>query len=143
MSSTMNINKLQALASELAKDVKTPEDLNNLSAFLTKLTVEAALKVEMDHHLGYDKNDPTGHHSGNSRNGYSSKKLKGDHGEVDIHTPRDRNANVEPQLIKKGQTRITGMDDQILSLYAKGMSTRDIVATFEEMYGAEISSGLV
>ena len=143
MSSAMNKNKLQALASELAKDVKTPEDLNNLSAFLTKLTVEAALKVEMDHHLGYDKNDPTGHHSGNNRNGYSSKKLKGGHGEVDIQTPRDRNASFEPQLIRKGQTRITGMDDQILSLYAKGMSTRDIVAAFEEMYGAEISAGLV
>ena len=116
----MNTKKLQALANELAKDVKTPEDLNELSAFLTKLTVEAALKVEMDHHLGYDKNDLSGHHSGNSRNGYSSKKLKGDHGEVDIQTPRDRNSNFEPQLIKKGQTRITGMDDQILSLYAKG-----------------------
>ena len=139
----MNKNKLQALASELAKDVKTPEDLNNLSAILTKLTVEAALNVEMDHHLGYDKNDPSGHHSGNSRNGYSAKKLKGDHGEIDIQTPRDRNANFEPQLIKKGQTRISGMDNQILSLYAKGMSTRDIVAAFEEMYGADISAGLV
>ena len=143
MSIKMNKSKLQALASELAKDVKTPEDLNNLSAFLTKLTVEAALKVEMYHHLGYDKSDPTGHHSGNSRNGYSAKKLKGDHGEVELLTPRDRNASFEPQLIKKGQTRITGMDDQILSLYAKGMSTRDIVAAFDEMYGAEISSGLV
>ncbi len=143
MSSKMNRNKLQALANELAKDVKTPEDLNNLSSFLTKLTVEAALKVEMDHHLGYDKHDPTGHHSGNSRNGYSPKKLKGDHGEVDLETPRDRNGSFEPQLIKKGQTRITGMDDQILSLYAKGMSTRDIVAAFEEMYGANISAGLV
>ena len=139
----MNKNKLQALASELAKDVKTPEDLNNLSAILTKLTVEAALNVEMDHHLGYDKNDPSGHHNGNSRNGYSAKKLKGDHGEIDIQTPRDRNANLEPQLINKGQTRITGMDNQILSLYAKGMSTRDIVAAFEEMYGADISAGLV
>jgi transposase-like protein len=143
MSSKMNKDKLQALANELAKDVKTPEDLNNLSAFLTKLTVEAALKVEMDNHLGYDKHEVTGHHSGNSRNGYSSKIVKGNHGEVEIQTPRDRNAKFEPQLIKKGQTRITGMDEQILSLYAKGMSTRDIVAVFEEMYGAEISSGLI
>ena len=139
----MNKKNLQAMANELAKDVKTPEDLNNLSAFLTKLTVEAALKVEMDHHLGYDKSDPTGHHSGNSRNGFSTKKLKGDHGEVEIETPRDRNASFVPQLIKKGQTRISGMDDQILSLYAKGMSTRDIVAAFDDMYGAEISAGLV
>lgn len=97
----------------------------------------------MDDHLGYNKHDLTGHHSGNSRNGCSSKKLKGDHGEVELQTPRDRNGSFEPQLIKKGQTRITGMDDQILNLYAKGMSTRDIVATFEEMYGAEISPGLV
>lgn len=139
----MDQKKLQAMAEELAKDVKTPEDLSQLSAFLTKLTVEAALKGEMNHHLGYDKSDPAGHHTGNSRNGYSTKKLIGDHGEIDLQTPRDRNASFEPALVKKGQTRITGMDDQILSLYAKGMSTRDIVAAFQEMYGAEISAGLV
>lgn len=143
MSSTMNQNKIQALADENAKDLKTPEDLSELSALLTKITVEAALRAEMDHHLGYEKSDPDGHHSGNSRNGYSVKKLKGDHGEIDLQTPRDRNATFEPQLVKKGQTRITGMDDQILSLYARGMSTRDIVAAFKEMYGAEISAGLV
>ena len=139
----MDHKKLQAMAEELAKDVKTPDDLNQLSAFLTKLTVEAALKGEMSHHLGYDKSELEGHNSGNSRNGYSSKKLKGDHGEIDLQTPRDRNSTFEPQLIKKGQSRITGMDEQILSLYAKGMSTRDIVATFQEMYGADISAGLV
>jgi putative transposase len=139
----MNHRKLQAMAEELAKDIKTPGDLGQLSSFLTKLTVEAALKGEMNHHLGYNKNEPTGHHTGNSRNGYSSKKLKGDHGELDIQSPRDRNSTFEPQLIKKGQSRITGMDDQILSLYAKGMSTRDIVDAFQDMYGADISAGLV
>jgi transposase-like protein len=139
----MNHKKLQAMAEELAKDIKTPGDLGQLSSFLTKLTVEAALKGEMNHHLGYNKNEPTGHHTGNSRNGYSSKKLKGDHGELDIQSPRDRNSTFEPQLIKKGQSRITGMDDQILSLYAKGMSTRDIVDAFQDMYGADISAGLV
>ena len=143
MDNTMDRKKLQALADELAKDVKTPEDLNTLSSFLTKLTVEAALKAEMSHHLGYDKLEPVGHHSGNSRNGYSAKRLIGDHGEIELETPRDRNATFEPQLIKKGQTRITGMDEQILSLYARGMSTRDIVGAFDEMYGAEISPGLV
>ena len=143
MSTLMNHKKLQAMAKELAKDIKTPGDLGHLSAFLTKLTVEAALKGEMSHHLGYNKNEPTGHHTGNSRNGYSSKKLKGDHGELDIQSPRDRNSTFEPQLIKKGQSRITGMDDQILSLYAKGMSTRDIVDAFQDMYGADISAGLV
>lgn len=139
----MNQKKLQALAEELAKDLKTPEDLSALSAQLTKITVEAALKAEMDNHLGYDKYGLDGHHTGNSRNGYSSKTLKGDHGEIDLQTPRDRNNSFEPQLIKKRQTRITGMDDQILSLYAKGMSTRDIVSAFQEMYGADISAGLV
>ena len=110
---------------------------------MTKLTVEAALKGEMNHFLGYDKNDATGHLSANSRNGFSSKTLKGTHGEIELQTPRDRNGVFEPQLIKKGQSRITGMDDQILCLYAKGMSTRDIVASFQEMYGADISAGLV
>ncbi|MGB3750616.1 MAG: transposase, partial [Arcobacteraceae bacterium] len=139
----MNQNKLQALANELAKDIKTPDDLSQLSAMLTKLTVEAALKSEMEFHLGYNKNSIAGNHSGNSRNGYSTKILKGDHGEIELQTPRDRNSTFEPQLVKKGQTRITGMDDQILTLYAKGMSTRDIVEAFQEMYGADISASLV
>ena len=139
----MDIKKLQSMADELAKDLKTPEDLSQLSAVLTKLTVEAALKGEMNHHLGYNKNSSDGHHSGNSRNGTSSKILKGSHGEIELETPRDRNGTFEPLLVKKGQTRITGMDDQILCLYAKGMSTRDIVAAFQDMYGADISAGLV
>ena len=131
------------MAEELAKDLKTPEDLSQLSAFLTKLKVEAALKGEMNHHLGYDKNASEGHHSGNSRNVSSSKSLKGSHGEIELQTPRDRNGTVEPQIVKKGQSRITGMGNQILCLYAKGMSTRDIVASFQEMYGADTSAGLV
>ncbi len=143
MSMTMNKSKINALAAELAKDLKTPEDLSALSAQLTKMTVEAALKAEMETHLGYASHDTKGHNSGNSRNGYSSKTLKGHHGEIVIDTPRDREATFEPSLISKGQTRITGMDDQILSLYAKGMSTRDIVDAFQEMYGAEVSAGLI
>lgn len=143
MNKLMDQKKLQAFAQELAKDIKTPEDLSAFSAHLTKLTVEAALKGEMEHHLGYGKHDPAGHGSGNSRNGYGTKKLLSNEGEITIETPRDRNAEFEPVLIKKGQNRITGMDKQILSLYAKGMSTRDIVAAFDEMYGAEISPGLV
>jgi transposase-like protein len=139
----MNQDKMKALAAELAKDLKTPEDLSAFSAQLTKITVEAALNAEMDNHLGYSRHDPAGRDSGNSRNGYTSKTLKGDHGEIALDTPRDRNSTFAPQIVSKGQTRITGMDDQILSLYAKGMSTRDIVAAFEEMYGAEVSAGLV
>lgn len=139
----MNKAKMQAFANELAKEVKTPEDLSQLSAMLTKMTVEAALKSEMNFHLGYDENQPLEPNSKNSRNGYSTKILKGDHGEIELQTPRDRDSTFQPQLVKKRQTRITGMDEQILTLYAKGMSTRDIAATFQEMYGAEISAGLV
>jgi transposase-like protein len=143
MGITMNQNKIKALALELAKDLKTPEDLSAFSAQLTKITVEAALNAELEHHLGYAPHEIKGRNSGNNRNGYTAKRLKGDHGDIEINTPRDRDSTFEPQLISKGQTRITGMDDQILSLYAKGMSTRDIVAAFDEMYGAEISAGLV
>ena len=99
----MNEEKLKAFALELAKDIKTPEALSALSAQLTKLTVEAALSGEMNHHLGYEKHDPLGQGSGNSRKCYSSKRLLGNHGEVEINTPRDRNAQFEPTLIKKGK----------------------------------------
>lgn len=135
--------KMRELAKELARDLKTPEDLSAFSAQLKKITVEAALGAEMEEHLGYPKHDPDGRNTGNSRNGVSKKTLKGDHGEVEIETPRDRNGTFEPVIVKKGQRRITQMDEQILCLYAKGMTTRDIVAAFEEMYGAEVSATLV
>jgi len=125
----------------LAKNVKTQEDLSNLSSMLVKMTVEAALGAEMEEHLGYAKHQNSD--SNNSRNGYSSKTLKGDHGEVDIDIPRDRHSEFNPVIVKKGETRLTAMDDQILALYAKGMTTRDIVATFKELYGADVSPTLV
>lgn len=135
--------KLKQIASELAKDIKTGEDLSALSSQLVKLTVEAALGAEMEEHLGYSPHSPLGYNSGNNRNGTTPKTLKGSDGEVLIETPRDRNGEFEPQIIRKGQTRITGMDEQILCLYAKGMSTREIVEAFQEMYSAEVSAGLV
>tara|TARA_R110001592_G_C13046465_1_gene739751 strand:+ start:38 stop:1246 length:1209 start_codon:yes stop_codon:yes gene_type:complete len=131
------------LVAELAKNIKTEEDLANLSKKLLKLTVEKALNAEMDEHLGYEKHSLDGHNSGNSRNGASSKTLKGNFGEVSISSPRDRNSSFEPQLIKKNQTRITDFDSQILSLYAKGMTTRDIADTFKEMYDADVSHTLI
>lgn len=143
MGITMNEERLKALAAELAKDLKSPADLSALTAQLTKLTIEAALNAEMDHHLGYVRHEAKGRNSGNSRNGFTSKTLKGNQGEIDIATPRDRDASFEPTIVSKGQTRITGMDDQILSLYAKGMSTRDIAAAFGEMYGVEVSASLI
>lgn len=139
--SNLDQDQLQSIAKELAKTVKTQEDLSNLSSMLVKMTVEAALGAEMEQHLGYAKNESNT--SSNSRNGHSKKTLKGDHGQVEITVPRDRESSFEPVIVKKGETRLTAMDDQILSLYAKGMSTRDIVDTFQEMYGAEISPTLV
>jgi putative transposase len=143
MSTVMNQDKLKALAAELAKDIKTEKDLGVLAQQLVKLTVETALNAELVEHLGYDKHDPAGRGSGNSRNGTTSKRLKGQHGDVLIDTPRDRNSSFDPQFVRKGQTRLTQMDDQILALYAKGLSTRDIVAAFKEMYGADVSATLI
>jgi transposase-like protein len=135
--------KLKAMAAELAKDIKTQADLASLSSMLLKMTVEAALGAEMEHHLGYSKHDLENKQTSNSRNGYSSKTLKGDHGEVEIDVPRDRDSSFEPIILPKRQTRLTDFDDQILALYARGMTTRDIVATFKEMYGADVSATLV
>ncbi len=143
MSQECNQEILQSLATELAKNLKTEKDLSALSRELVKLTVETALGKEMEEHLGYAKHSPEGRGSGNSRNGSSKKTLKAQIGEVEISTPRDRSGTFSPQFIKKGQTRLTEFDEQILSLYARGMITRDIADTFREMYGAEVSHTLV
>ena len=141
MDTTFNIDP--KLVEELAKSIKTEKDLAALSKHLLKLTVERAMNVEMDEHLGYEKHAVEGRNGGNSRNGHSQKTLQGDFGEVQIITPRDRNSTFEPQLIRKGQTRITEFDEQILALFARGMTTRDIAATFKEMYGADVSHTLI
>ena len=143
MSKTVIPEDIAALARKIGKEFKSEQDVADFSRLLKKMAVEAALGAEMEAHLGYEKHDARGRGTGNSRNGYSRKTLKGDHGEVEIDTPRDRNGSFEPQLVRKGQTRLTQFDDQILALYAKGMSTRDIVATFQEMYGAEVSPALI
>ncbi|OSK87999.1 putative transposase [Escherichia coli TA447] len=124
----MDEKQLQALANELAKNLKTPEDLIQFDRLLKQLSVEAALNAEMTHHLGYEKNQSKP--GTNSRNGYSTKTVITGDGPLELRTPRDRDGTFEPQLVKKNQTRITGMDSQILSLYAKGMTTREIAAAF-------------
>lgn len=118
MEAAVDDKAIKELAKQLAKNLKTDKDLSVLSRALKKVAVEAALEAEMDEHLGYEKHESSGRGTGNSRNGKSSKRLKGDHGEVDIDVPRDRNSKFEPQLIKKGQSRVTEMDDQILFLYS-------------------------
>ena len=113
---------------KLLTNYQKPEDIlgeNGLLKQLTKALVERAMEAELTTHLGYEKHDPAGYGSGNSRNGTSKKKLNGDFGEMDMAVPRDRVASFEPQIVPKGQTRLTGCADKILSLYARGMTTRD------------------
>jgi putative transposase len=134
------------LIDELLRGYEKPEDIvgeGGLLKQLTKAILERALESELTHQLGYPKNSPEGRKSGNSRNGKGRKTLKTDHGELSITTPRDRNSQFDPQIIKKGQRRFTGFDDKILSMYARGMTTRDIQAHLEEIYGVEVSAELI
>ena len=137
----MNKKELKSFAEEAAKNIKTEQDFNEFRSMLTKVTVEAALNAELDDHLGYAKHDKAGIE--NSRNGHSSKTLQTEDGQFDLNTPRDRNGSFEPKLVKKHQRRFTSMDDKILWLYAQGMTTREIVASFKEWYGADISPTLI
>lgn len=135
----MNEQEALVLAEELLSKlppIKTEDDLNTLSRALKKIAVEKALNAELEYHL---ENEETH----NSRNGYYSKTLQTGDGEFVITTPRDRAATFEPILVKKGQRRFTSMDDKILTLFARGMTTRDIQAAFKEMYDADVSASLV
>jgi putative transposase len=116
---------------------------NGLLKQLTKAILERALAAELSTHLGYEKHEAAGRGSGNSRNGASKKRLKGDFGTLEIDVPRDRASSFEPQLLPKGQTRWHGFDDKILSLYARGMTTREIQGHLEEMYQVEVSPTLI
>ena len=131
------------LIDQLLKQGRTAEDVNALLKQLTKAVLERAMQGEMTEHLGYAKHDPAGAKSGNSRNGVTRKSLKGNFGEVELETPRDRNGEFEPQIVKKHQTRFTGFDDKILSMYARGMTTRDIQGHLEEIYQVEVSPSLI
>ena len=137
----MNKKELEVFAKQAAKSIKSEADLTDFRKMLTKVTVEAALNAELDEHLGYCRHEQSTKE--NYRNGYSQKTIRTEDGDVDLDTPRDRNSSFEPQLIKKNQTRFTSMDDKILYLYSKGMTTRDIVATFKEMYDADVSPTLI
>tara|TARA_B100000963_G_C22550452_1_gene636527 strand:+ start:86 stop:1294 length:1209 start_codon:yes stop_codon:yes gene_type:complete len=137
----MNKKEIEALARKAAKGIKTEEELNDFRQMLTKITVETALNVELDEHLGYEKHAQS--NSDNYRNGYTPKNLITEDGPLTIESPRDRQGSFEPQLVKKQQTRFTTMDEKILSLYTKGMTTREIVATFKDMYDANVSPTLI
>ncbi len=133
------------LLDQLLADYQSPEDLIGESGLLKQLTkklVEKALNAEMTHHLGHEKNTPVTN-GGNTRNGYSKKTLKGEFGQMPIQVPRDREGSFDPQIVEKHQTRWSGFDDKILSLYARGMTVREIQAHLQEMYGAEVSPSLI
>ena len=134
------------LIEDLLKDYKKPEDLigeNGLLKQLTKRLLERAMAAELTEHVGYEKHDPGGNNSGNSRNGKSSKTLKGSFGRMPLEVPRDRNGTFEPQIIEKHQTRFTGFDENIISLYARGLTTREIQEHLEEIYHVEVSPALI
>ena len=144
--STKHSPELEELITKVLADYQRPEDLignTGLLAQLTQRLIERALDVEMTAHLGYERHGAVAHPSGNTRNGRSKKTLKGEFGEVPIEVPRDRQGTFEPQLVPKHQTRWSGFDEKILSLYARGLSVRDIQAHLQEMYGTEVSPSLI
>jgi putative transposase len=123
-----------------------PEDLageDGLFRRLKKALLERALGAELTHHLGYEKGDPAGRGTGNSRNGTSSKALLTDDGEIEIEVPRDRAGTFEPVIVAKGQTRFDGFDEKIISLYGRGMTVREIQGHLAELYGTEVSPDLI
>ncbi len=134
------LNKLMARAEFEGAELLGPD---GLLSQVTKAVLERALEEELTDHLGYDKHDPVGRGSGNSRNGTSPKVLLTEAGAVDLDIPRDRNGNFEPKIVPKGTTRLKGFNDRIVSLYARGMTVRDVQAHLEEIYDVEVSPDLI
>ncbi len=134
------------LIEQLLEGSSSREDIpgeEGLLGELTKKVAERALEAEMESHLGYAKHDPSGNNTGNTRNGKSRKSVRSVYGDIELEVPRDRNGSFEPKLVKKGRKQLHGFDDRIVSLYAKGMSTRDIQAHFEDAYGVEVSAAFI
>lgn len=134
------------LLDELLQQVDNPEDLFGKGGLLKELTarlVERVLEAELTDHLGYEKHHVAGRNSGNNRNGYGNPTIKGESGTLEIKVPRDRKGSFEPKLVEKRQSRMPSFDEKILSLYARGMSTREIQGHLEELYGTEVSPQLI
>ena len=134
------------LIDQLLEGHSSPQDIlgeDGLLKQLTKRVAERVLEAEMSEHLGYTKNEPKGKNTGNSRNGKSQKIVRSIHGEIDIDVPRDRNGEFEPKLIRKGEKQLNGFDERTISLYSRGMTTRDIQAHFRESYGVDVSATFI
>src|ERR1700739_4686038 len=150
MDATLKL-KAEQLAGEIAAQTKTLDEVNCLLKTLMKSALERMLDTEMDVHLGRKAipalaaAEPASGQAAvpNRRNGHSRKTVQGELGELTLDTPRDRNGTFEPQLIAKHQRRLSGLDEKILALYAKGMTTRDIQEVVQELYGVEVSPTLV
>lgn len=128
---------------ELLTGCKTPEDVDKLYSQLLQRLINRSLEAEMTAHLGYGSGEAGKEKRANTRNGKSKKTVKGTFGELEIETPRDRESGFDPQLVKKRQIRLFGMEDKILTLYAKGMTTRDIEHALQDLYGVEISHTVI
>ncbi|MBL1432846.1 MAG: IS256 family transposase [Gammaproteobacteria bacterium] len=137
----MKKEDLLAIAQEAAKNIRSEHDLNELTQMLSKITIEAALNAELDDHLGYDKHEVID--ASNSHNGYTSKTLQTENGQFEINTPRDRNGDFEPKLVKKNQRRMPSVQDKVMNFYTQGLSTREIAGTFKELYDADVSPTLI
>lgn len=134
---------IQEMGQALAQQVKTQADLRDVTRALMTVVLESALNAELDTQLGSEKHAKADDRQSNTRNGTSAKTLKGDHGAVDLAVPRDRDASFAPQIVPKGKTRIEGFEDQMLALYSRGMTTRDVQAILKDMYNAEISHTVI
>ena len=134
------------LLDELLADYEKPDDLlgeDGLFKQLKAVLLERALDAELSDHLGYEKGDPAGRGTGNSRNGYSDKTVLSEDGEIDIAVPRDRTGTFDPLIVPKGERRLEGFDDRIVSLYARGMTVREIRGHLQELYGVAVSPDLI
>lgn len=133
----------QELAKAISSECKTPSDVTALLKELFAGTLEQMLEAEIEEHLGYEKHSTKGDNTGNSRNGFNTKTLKSEWGEVKLSAPRDRNGTFEPKLIQKRQTRTEDLESRVMAMYGKGMSTREIEEYVRDIYGADVSPSLV
>jgi putative transposase len=122
---------------------KSVGDVQHLLKNLLAPVLQKMLDAELENHLGYKKNDPAGNRSGNSRNGHYAKKLKTQNGTLDLDVPRDRNGSYEPKVVPKFITKDDGIEEKIIAMYARGMTTSDINEHLQEIYGVEASKQLI